>query len=260
MPPHTASTTARPRSAAWVRTPVERPAARLRLICFHPAGGGPGMYREWAARLPADVEVLAVQLPGRETRIAEPCLTDYQDAVAQLHTALRPHLDRPYVLFGHSMGALLAYGVAMAAARHGDRAPGRLLLSGCGGPGVPHAKPGRSGWSDRELVADLRSMGGTPEEVLADPEILSLVLPTLRADFALCDTFRRPDGPLLDCPVTVFGGEQDTVTPEGLHHWAGTTSASTTVHTYPGGHFFLTEESAPAVLATVTAELAATPA
>ncbi|WP_280720019.1 alpha/beta fold hydrolase [Kitasatospora sp. MAP5-34] len=240
-----------------MRIPVPRPAARLRLLCFHPAGGGPRMYRDWASELPEDIEVLAVQLPGRETRIGEPCLTDYERAVQQLHAALRRYLDCPYALFGHSMGALLAYGVAVAAAQHGDRAPERLLVSGCAGPGIPHPKAGRPGWSDQELVADLRSMGGTPEEVLANPELLSLILPTLRADFALCDTFRRPAGPLLDCPLTVLGGLQDIVTPEGLRHWAGTTSAGTSVHTYPGGHFFLTEESAASVLATVSAALAA---
>lgn len=254
MPPYSPAATAR--ANGWVRIPVPRPAARLRLLCFHPAGGGPSMFRGWPAGLPEDIEVLAVQLPGREARLSEACLTTYRSAIEQLGAALRPYLDRPYALFGHSMGALLAYGVAVTAGRHGERRPTRLLVSGCPGPGSVPAEPGRADRPDEELIADLRSMGGTPEGVFADRDLLDLILPTLRADFALCDSYRRPDGPRLDCPVSVFGGEDDTVRPEDLQRWSGATHGSTTVRTFPGGHFFLTEQSAPAVLAAVSADLA----
>ncbi|WP_035851364.1 thioesterase II family protein [Kitasatospora azatica] len=240
---------------AWVRLPAPRPAARLRLVCFHPAGAGPALFRGWPERLPADVELLAVQLPGREARFAEPRLTDYRTAVDRLHSALLPYLDRPYALFGHSMGALLAYGFAMAVRRSGDRAPERLLVSGSPGPGSAPRRLGRSTWSDEQLVAALRSMGGTPEEVLAEPGLLALVLPTLRDDFAVVESFHRPDGPLLDCPVTVLGGEQDSVSTEELHRWSAATSGDTSVRTFPGGHFFLTGPAAPDVLKTVSADL-----
>ncbi|MFG2846316.1 thioesterase II family protein [Kitasatospora sp. NPDC048296] len=255
MPPFPAATAP---ADTWTRTPLPRPAARLRLFCFHPAGAGPSLFRAWPAALPEDVELVAVQLPGRETRLAEPCLTTYQDAVTRLHAALKPRLDLPYVLFGHSMGALLAYGVARAALRHGDHPPARLLVSGAAGPGSGPTKPGRTRWSDEELVASLREMGGTPEAVLADRELLGLVLPTLRADYAVCDSFDETAGPAgtpLTCPVTVFGGLDDTVTPAELRRWAAVTTGPTSLHTFPGGHFFLTEESAASVLATISAEL-----
>ena len=244
---------------AWVRPlAAARPGARLRLLCFHPAGGGPALFRGWPAALPEDVEVLAVQLPGREGRLAEPCLTGFPEAVKRLHAALRPWLDRPYALFGHSMGALLAYGVATAAARHGDRTPAGLLVSGAGGPGSARDRRGRAYWSERELVAELRSMGGTPEEVLADRDLLSVVLPTLRADYAICDSFRRPAGPPLDCPVSVFGGQDDDSVPVGdLRRWSDTTRGESSVRLFPGGHFFLTAPSSAAVLAAVAADLAA---
>ncbi|MFC8452053.1 thioesterase II family protein [Kitasatospora sp. NPDC057223] len=258
LPPHPATSSAPVvPSRTWTRTFLPRPGARLRLFCFHSAGGGPSMYRDWPARLPADIEVVAVQLPGRETSIGEPWLTDYQEVVDQLHAALRPQLDRPYALFGHSMGALLAYGVALAALRCGDRPPGRLLVSGSAGPGAEPSRPDRADWPDAELVEDLRSMGGTPEEVLASRELLDLILPALRADYAVCRSFRHPDEALLDCPVSVLGGLEDSVSLDGLHRWSGTTRAATSVRTFPGGHFFLTGESAPGVLAAVTQDLAA---
>ncbi len=216
------------------------------------------MYRGWPAGLPADVEVVAVQLPGRETAIGRPCLSDYREAVEQLSAALRPGFDRPYALFGHSMGALLAYGVAAAARQRGDRAPERLLVSGSAGPGFASGRPDRADWSDGELVEDLRSMGGTPEEVLANRELVGMILPTLRADYAICRSFHRPDGPLLDCPVSVLGGEDDTVSLDALHHWSTVSRASTTVRTFPGGHFFLTGESAAGVLAAVSQDLSVT--
>ncbi|PYC77215.1 putative thioesterase [Streptomyces tateyamensis] len=241
--------------ASWVRPlrSVARP--RLRLFLFHPAGAGPLLYRDWPDRLPADLDLWAVQLPGREARFAEPLLTDYQQAVDQLAVALRPYLDRPYAFFGHSMGALLAHGVAVAGRQHGDRAPERVLFSGCPGPGSP-ARPDRSALTDAELVAELRRMGGTPEEVLAEPDLLELLLPILRADFAVVSSARRPEGPLLDCPVTMLGGTEDTVTVEELERWRTVSTGPGSLHVFPGGHFYLTGDSAPEVLATIADELA----
>ncbi|GAA1274255.1 hypothetical protein GCM10009665_72240 [Kitasatospora nipponensis] len=255
----TAARTPAPLADPWVRCHQPRPAARLRLICFHPSGAGSIFYREWAQKLPADVEVLAVQLPGRETRIMEPCLTEYRETVERLHSAVRPYLDRPYALFGHSLGALLAYGVALAAQRDGDPAPARLLVSGSGGPGSVHPKRGRGGWSEEDLIEDLRTMGGTPEEVLRNRDLLDLILPVLRADFTICDTFDDQGRPQLDCPISVFGGLDDFTGAEDLARWESATRAGATVRTYPGGHFFLSEPSpaAPEVLAAVSADLTA---
>ncbi|MGF1428295.1 thioesterase II family protein [Kitasatospora sp. LaBMicrA B282] len=262
-------------AGAWIRRLTPRPApsivagsthagaapagpTRLRLICLHPAGAGASLYRDWPAALPADVEVLAVQLPGRETRLFDPCLTDYRQVVDELHAALRPLLTGRYALFGHSMGAMLGYGLALAAAEHGDPAPVRLLVSGCGGPGSAPREPGRADWSDEELVADLRKMGGTPEEVLAQPDLLDLILPPLRADYQVCEGYYqpRPQAPRLSCPISVLGGRDDNVTPADLDLWSAVTTADTSVRLFDGGHFFLTGPAAPAVLAAVTADLA----
>ena len=246
-------------AAAWIHAWQPRPNARLRLICFHPAGAGPTFFRPWARQLPEEIEVLAVRLPGRESRITEPLLTDYAQAVAELHAALRPLTDRPYALFGHSMGALLAYGVARETARHGGPAPVRLFVSGAGGPGGGPKKKNRPAWSDDELVAELREMGGTPDAVLDEPELLGIILPILRADYAVCDAFRAAPvaaDPELTCPVSILGGAADEYDEDQLSRWAAVTRGPSRQRIFPGGHFFLTEESADAVRLSLVADLA----
>jgi surfactin synthase thioesterase subunit len=241
----------------WLR-PLNRCATpRLRLLCLPPAGAGPSFYRAWAAGLPRDVEALAVHLPGREGRFTEPPLTDYRAAVAAVYAGIRPALGPlPYALFGHSMGAMLAHGVALTAAAHGGPTPEHLLLSGAGGPGATPPVTGRARWSDAELVADLREMGGTAEDVLAAPELLDLLLPIFRADYALCESYHAaPPTGRLTCPVTALGGTADRHTPDDLSRWASVTTGSFTCRTFPGGHFFLTQESPGPALDAVAAAL-----
>lgn len=253
-----APSSAAPTASPWLRTLTRRTHPRLRLLCIPPAGAGPHFYRAWATGLPEDVEAIAVHLPGRESRFAEPPMTDYQFAADAVYAGVSAALGPlPYALFGHSMGALLAYGLALTAARMGDPAPEHLLLSGCGGPGSTPAKEGRGDWTDTELVEDLRGMGGTPTEVLEDPELLDLLLPVLRADYALCDSFRAapPTGPPLGCPLTVLGGADDDYTPAELARWADVGNGRFAHHTFPGGHFFLTQDSAQPVLTTVASAL-----
>jgi medium-chain acyl-[acyl-carrier-protein] hydrolase len=213
---------------------------RLRLFCLPHTGGGAVAYRTWASRLPADVEVVAVRLPGREARFRERPFDRIEGLVPALVQGLAPLMDRPFAWFGHSMGALLAYEACRAIRDAGGPEPARLLVSGRRAPHLPeryrpvHAAP------TADLVARLVELNGTPREVLNDASVLSAFLPMLRADFAVSETYRWSPSPPLNCPISVFGGSADPMaTAEELHAWDRHTTTGCTVRMFDGDHFYL---------------------
>jgi len=224
----------------WIRIARPRPAARLRLICVPWAGGGASGYRDWPAHLPDDVEVAAVQLPGRESRLAEPPVSSMELLVARLAAGILGHLDRPFALFGHSMGALIAFELA-GRLRSAGREPVRLFVSGARAPHLPRRwARDRHTLSDREFVSTVRQLGGMPPEVLDSPDLLDLVLPALRGDFALVETYTARAGPVLRCPLSAFGGVEDgDVGHDDLVAWSRHTTGPSRTHLLPGGHFFV---------------------
>jgi len=215
--------------------------AAVRLFCIPYAGGSASPYQPWRKVLPPLIDVDPVSLPGRDARIGEPPLRAMGSAVDALVGELFPRIDRPFVFFGHSMGALLAYEVARRAEEAGLPLVG-LLASGAPAPHLHARSRDLHALPDAELVQELRRLGGTPREALENPELMALVLPTLRADFELCETYRHRAGPPLGCPVHVFGGLGDEGVPrEDLEAWRALTSASFRLRMLPGGHFFLHE-------------------
>lgn len=237
-----------------------RPAARLRLVCLPHAGGGAGFYRSWAALLPPDVDLLAVQYAGREDRWSDP-MTDRMDALVRtLADDLLPELDRPYALFGHSMGSAVAWELAHELRGRGAPLPRRLFASGREAPGT--ARPGEvHRQSDDVLCAELERLGGTHRDVLADPDLRAAVLGYIRNDYRLIETYRpEPSARArLDCPITVLTGDTDAElalerSADGTGGWAGLTTSRTHVHTFPGGHFYLGPQRAR-VVATVVRRL-----
>jgi pyochelin biosynthetic protein PchC len=234
-----------------------RPTARLRLFCLPHAGGGAGFYRPWAALLPRDIELHAVQYPGREDRWADP-VTDRMDVlVTALADDLAPLLDRPYALFGHSMGSAVAWELAHELRARGARAPRRLFASGREAPGT--ARPGdlhRRG--DQALCEELERLGGTHRDVLADPELRAAVLATVRNDYRLIETYRPRAGERepLAAPITVLTGDADPEldpgrAADGAGGWSRLTTGRTQVLTFPGGHFYLVPGRAEVVAAVV---------
>lgn len=247
----------RPQTAkrSWFAFQAPRPDARLRLFCFPFAGGGASFYRPWIERLSPDVHVHPVQLPGRETRLREHAFDRLEPLIARLADALGAHLDRPFALFGHSMGALIAFELARELRRRQAPAPVRLLVSGHPAPQLPRRESTRYALPEPELVAELQRLGGTPPEVLAHPELMQLVLPLLRADFAVVETYAFRDAPPLDCPITAFGGTDDENAGEAqLEPWHAQTRGPFVLYMFPGGHFYL-NDAADAVIQLVARDL-----
>ena len=235
-------------SSPWLMTrrTVRRP--RYRLICLPYAGGGAGIFRDWPDLGPADVEIAAVQLPGRETRLRETLLTSVDQAIPPLARALSPASEpcarAPLVLFGHSLGASIAAGLAdhLAAAGH---PPALLVVSGRRAPHLPAIKPPVHHLPDAELRAEIARMGGTPPEILAHDELMAMVLPILRADFTISETATREADAPLPCPVLAFAGNSDDEADEAsVAAWETLSPQGFTMKVLPGDHFFLHHHAA----------------
>lgn len=210
-----------------------------RLLCLHHAGGNGAFYLSWAADLGETCEVWTVNLPGRRGRVLEPLITDSDVLVAELADAAEALLDRPLAIFGHSMGALLAYEVARELRRRGCPPLSALVVSACRAahlrPEVPPAQR-----DEAELTGLLRSWGGTPPELLADEEFVGLVLPPFRADLLLCDAYRHRPGTPLDTPLTALAAADDAVAPvRDVAAWSAYSTRWRGIHVLPGGHFYL---------------------
>ncbi|MER7402186.1 alpha/beta fold hydrolase [Streptomyces sp. NPDC000070] len=226
--------------------PSERGIAdpfRLRLYCLPHAGAGASAYRAWGGRLGDRIEVVPIQLPGREARFTEEPATTADEIADGISTALAERGDQHWALFGHSMGALIAYEVAhrMSAA---NRPPAHLVVSGMTAPPLAARRERRMAGTqeDAELIDRIRVLGGTPDAVLRSAEMMELLLPVFRADFQVCDGYRFTPRPLLDIPVTALGGATDPGVPvTGLTAWRDLTTARYAMRLFPGGHFYLND-------------------
>ncbi len=243
--------------SAWITCPRPRPDARVRLYCLPFAGGGASAYRAWGTSLPPWVEVCPVQLPGREDRYREPAHTSIVDLARALAREIIPRSDTPFAVFGHSMGAVLAFELARALRHAGAPAPLALMLAAYPAPHVPPARAAIHHLSRHDFIEEIRRLRGTPTAVLENQELMEFVLPILRADFQACDTYAYAPEPPLECPFVVFGGTDDReVDRQALDRWRELTSAACSLHMLPGTHFFV-QTHADHVLATVSACLEA---
>lgn len=224
--------------ALWLPYRRPRPDAALRLFCLPYAGGMASAYRAWQNDAPREVELCALQLPGRESHWAQPAFTSIPRLVDALEEVLEPLLDRPYALAGHSMGGTIAF--ELARRLQARRPPVHLFVSGTRAPHMPDPRGPRHELADDELVRELREIGGTPPEVFAHEELMALVLPLVRADFELNDTYSYVPGPPLDCPLTAFGGTHDhVVPPEAVEGWREYTRGPFRLRMFDAGHFFI---------------------
>jgi surfactin synthase thioesterase subunit len=234
-------TQAVPQAAGSVLWRLSSASDAPRLLCLHHAGGNGAFYLSWAADLAETCEVWTVNLPGRRGRVLEPLITDLDTLVAELADAAEALLDRPLAIFGHSMGALLAYEVARELRRRGCPPLSALVVSACRAAQLrPELEPVPR--DDAELAGLLRSWGGTPPELLQDEEFLGVVLPPFRADLMLCDAYRYRPGPRLDTPLTALAAADDDVAPvRDVAAWSEYSARWRGIHVLPGGHFYLVQ-------------------
>ncbi|MGA4851326.1 thioesterase II family protein [Streptomyces sp. G5(2025)] len=226
----------------WIRCRHPAPGAGVRLLCFPHAGGSASAYHALSAAVSGSVEPLIVQYPGRQDRFGEPFAAGADEIVDAVLGELASEEAEPLALFGHSMGALLAFETARRLEREG-RPPVALFLSGRAAPSLPGRAVGKRAvrdMDDTELIGVVRKLAGTAEELLASPEMLSIFLPPMRADYQIVEEYVYRDGPRLSCPVVVLTGDDDPrVTPDEARAWESETRGGFSCHVLAGGHFFL---------------------
>ncbi|WP_067456465.1 thioesterase II family protein [Actinomadura macra] len=243
----------------WLRRYHPAPDARVRLVCFPHAGGSASGYYTMSARLAPDVEVLAVQYPGRQDRRREPPVTDIADLAGRVFEALAQEPpDRPLALFGHSMGATVAYEVARLLAHRSGVRPHTLFVSGRRAPSRVRPENVHAG-DDDGVLAELERLSGTDARLLRDPELRELILPVVRADYTAIERYRRRPGPEPGCPIVVLVGDADPLTTiDEARAWAGHSEAPVHVRVFAGGHFYI-EDHLDAVVEVLAERLTGSP-
>lgn len=227
------------RDTPWFIRFTRGDEARIRLFCFSYAGGGASMFRGWSDGLPPRVDVWGAQLPGRENRVVEQPLRRIGPLVDALYDAITEHLDLPYAFYGHSMGALVAFELAQRLRNAGAPEPALLFLAAFRAPQLPNPNIRIYHLPDEVLKTVLRTEG-TPQHVLDNEELMRALLPTLRADIELCDTYEYRAQPPLGMPISVFGGHQDVrVSRSDLEPWRAQAGGPFRLAMIPGSHFFL---------------------
>jgi medium-chain acyl-[acyl-carrier-protein] hydrolase len=221
---------------------VHRPRclAKLRLFCFPFAGGDASAYYKWADRVPETVELLSLQLPGRGSLYKTPLIDNMDRLMERLLPQTVPLLDRPYIFFGHSLGARIAFELSCRLRQRGEPLPQHFVASGSLPPQLSRLPPMAYELPTPQFKEELRILGGTPDEVLDNPQMLDVFLPMLRSDFQLFETYRPKDRIPLPVDLSIWGGIHDPrVSLEHLLVWGELFTGRVEEHFYPGGHIFI---------------------
>ena len=225
------------------------------MFCFPYAGGAAVVYRNWGEFLPVTVQVIPVELPGRGARLKEASFVSLPALIGDLSEVILPLLDMPFVFFGHSMGAVIAFELAQCLRRKYDREPQAVFVAGRRAPQIPDSDPVSYNLPKEEFMEELSRLEGTPKEVLEHAELMEMMIPLLRADFQVIQTYNYVADLPLRCPIIVYGGLQDhDVSREMLLPWKELTCSRFALHMLPGDHFFL-RSSQTLLLGLLTREL-----
>jgi len=237
---------------------VSRPSANMRLLCFPYAGGSAAIFRRWAD-ISADLEFIGAQYRGRDARMRDYPYRSIREFVEEGLADIENFCDKPYAIFGHSMGAMVAFGLAKKLADNVAHKPVHLFLSGLASPRRRVSGKRIYDLPHNDFLCELRNLGGTPPEILENPDILEILLPVIRADFEAAYYWHIDEYCDLMIPTTIFGGMDDRGIPvEELVDWASYTSESVEVNLHPGGHFFIRDEF-PAIIESIRCRLFGTP-
>ncbi|MGD1856293.1 MAG: thioesterase II family protein [Leptolyngbyaceae cyanobacterium] len=232
-----------PDTSRWIRRGTPNPNASLRCFCLPYAGGSARIFQTWSQSLPENVEVCALELPGHGMRLTEQPFDNWDAVLEAISQVILPLCDRPFVFFGHSMGALISFELARYCRRHNLPMPSHLYVSGHRAPQLPDPEDPVHNLPEQAFREKLTRLQGTPPAVLNSEEFMAMLLPVLRADFTLCETYQYRTEPPLPCLITAFGGTQDPTTQRGrLRAWRAQTQAKFTRHVLPGKHFFIHSE------------------
>ncbi len=214
--------------------------ADLRLFCFPYAGASSLIFRTWSQHLPKSIEVFPVELPGRGTQMKLPPFHKLEPLVETIVDSIEPYLDKPFAFFGHSMGGLLSFEVTRALRRKYGISPVQLFISARRAPQIPHPYPPIHNLPDAEFIEKLRLLQGTPEAILENAELMKIILPNIRADFAVLETYIYKHEPPLNCPISVLGGLKDEeASLNEIIAWREMTNAKFSLKTFPQDHFFI---------------------
>jgi len=224
----------------WLAYTRASAQAHVRLFCFPYAGGSAAIYRRWVTDAPPEVDVCPVQLPGREGRLLETPITSMDVLVEAVAQGLEDELAQPFALFGHSMGAILAYELSRLLRRRGAGRPLHVFVSGCSAPDIGITRIPIHALPRDKFTEELKRLNGTPEAVLQNAELMQLMEPVLRADFTAIERYVHRPGAPLDCPVTAFHGSEDPdVRMEHVERWRAHTTAQFERRSFAGDHFFI---------------------
>ncbi len=228
----------------WVFCQNPNPQSVMRLFCFPYGGGGISAFNTWHKYFPENIEICAVQLPGRETRFKDPLFKRLLPLVKELVHIVRSYSDKPFAFFGHSMGLWISFELARQLRRESLPAPTHLFLSGSRAPHIPSTDPNplHHSMPDKEFIDKLKELGGLPDELLQEPELIQLYLPILKADIEMLDSYVHIKEDPLEIPISAFGGLTDPkVSKDDIVGWGEYTHQNFSYHMLPGGHFFLHE-------------------
>ncbi len=236
-----------------VSKPVKNPL--MRLFCFPYAGGSAYIYQDWFKYLPVEIEVIGVQYPGRGMRFTETPITNITEMLSELEIAISPYLDKPFAFFGHSNGGLISFELGRLLQSRGIDTQKYQFISAKRAIHLPHRGKKLHALPQDDFIKELVHLGGTPEEMLKNPEIMALFIPVLKADFAISETFNYSGTQRLNCNASLLYGEDDKDIPEAdILKWHELINGTVQSKKFDGHHFFINSQK-DLVLAYVNSQL-----